>query len=69
MIELYSIRDVARILASLVRQETRAGSARMARRVVGELGRDLPLLQNPARHAGFTHYCTFTKRKRTSHPL
>jgi N-acetylmuramoyl-L-alanine amidase len=25
----------------------------MARGVVGELGRDLPLLQNPARHAGF----------------
>jgi N-acetylmuramoyl-L-alanine amidase len=45
--------EVARILASLVRQETRAGSARMARSVVGELGRDVPLLQNPARHAGF----------------
>jgi N-acetylmuramoyl-L-alanine amidase len=45
--------EVARILASLVRQETRAGSARMARRVVSELGHDLPLLQNPARHAGF----------------
>ena len=45
--------EVSRILASLVRQETRQGSARMARRVVGELGRDLPLLQNPARHASF----------------
>jgi N-acetylmuramoyl-L-alanine amidase len=45
--------EVARILASLVRQETRAGSARMARSVVGELGHDVPLLQNPARHAGF----------------
>jgi len=45
--------EVARILASLVRQETRTGSARMARDVVGELGRDVPLLQNPARHAGF----------------
>jgi N-acetylmuramoyl-L-alanine amidase len=45
--------EVARILASLVRQETRAGSARMARSVVGQLGRDVPLLQNPARHAGF----------------
>lgn len=45
--------EVARILASLVRQETRQGSARMARRVVGELGRDLPLIPNPARHAGF----------------
>ena len=45
--------EVARILASLVRQETRAGSARMARGVVAELHRDLPLLQNPSRHAGF----------------
>ncbi len=45
--------EVARILASLVRQETRVGSARMARSVVGELNRDVPLLQNPARHAGF----------------
>jgi N-acetylmuramoyl-L-alanine amidase len=45
--------EVARILASLVRQETRVGSARMARDVVGQLGRDVPLLQNPARHAAF----------------
>jgi len=45
--------EVARILASLVRQETRLGSARMARSVVGEMGRDVPLLQNPSRHAGF----------------
>ena len=45
--------DVARILASLVRQETRAGSARMARDVVGAFGHEVPLLQNPARHAGF----------------
>jgi N-acetylmuramoyl-L-alanine amidase len=45
--------DVARILASLVRQETRSGSARMAHSVVGELGRDVPLLPNPSRHAGF----------------
>lgn len=45
--------EVARILASLVRQETRAGSARLARGLVGELGRDLPLLPKPARHAGF----------------
>jgi len=45
--------EVARILASLVRQETRAGSVRMARRVVSELGRDVPLLQNPDRHAAF----------------
>jgi N-acetylmuramoyl-L-alanine amidase len=45
--------EVARILASLVRQETRSGSARMARSVVGEMGHDVPLLQNPSRHAGF----------------
>ena len=45
--------EVGRILASLVRQETRTGSARMSRTVVGEFGRDLRLLQNPARHAGF----------------
>ena len=45
--------DVARILASLVRQETRTGSARMANGVVGALGHDIGLLQNPARHAGF----------------
>jgi N-acetylmuramoyl-L-alanine amidase len=45
--------DVARILSSLVRQETRQGSARMARSVVGELGHDTRLLPNPARHAGF----------------
>jgi N-acetylmuramoyl-L-alanine amidase len=45
--------EVARILASLVRQETRVGSARLARGVVAELGRDLTLLPNPARHASF----------------
>ena len=45
--------EVAHILASLVRQETRSGSARMARGVVGELHHDLPLLPNPARHASF----------------
>ncbi len=45
--------EVARILSSLVRQETRTGSARMARGVVGELGHDVPLLQNPSRHAAF----------------
>jgi N-acetylmuramoyl-L-alanine amidase len=45
--------EVARILASLVRQETRAGSAKMARDVVTELHHDTPLLTNPSRHAGF----------------
>ena len=45
--------EVARILSSLVRQETRTGSVRMAHDVVGELRHDTPLLQNPARQAGF----------------
>lgn len=45
--------EVARILASLVRQETRQGSGRLARDLVGSLDRDLPMLPNPDRHAGF----------------
>ena len=45
--------EVARILASLVRQETRVGSGRLARSLVGSLDRDLPMLPNPERHAGF----------------
>jgi N-acetylmuramoyl-L-alanine amidase len=45
--------DVARILASLVRRETRVGSARIARDLVNNLDRDLPMLENPERHAGF----------------
>ncbi len=45
--------EVARILASLVRQETRAGSARLAHSMVGSLDQDVALLQNPSRHAGF----------------
>lgn len=45
--------EVAQILASLVRQETRTGSARVAHRLVGELGRDTRLLPNPARQARF----------------
>jgi N-acetylmuramoyl-L-alanine amidase len=44
---------VADILASLVRHETRAGSADMQRHIVASLGQDVPLLENPARHAGF----------------
>ena len=44
---------VADILASLVRQETRTGSARMARGVVGQFQGAVGLLPNPARHAGF----------------
>ncbi|MCC6716489.1 MAG: N-acetylmuramoyl-L-alanine amidase [Acetobacteraceae bacterium] len=45
--------EVARILVSLVRQETRTGSARMANSVVASLGREVKLLPNPARHASF----------------
>ena len=44
---------VAQILASLVRHETRMGSARLQRSVVASLGQTLPLLDNPARHAAF----------------
>lgn len=45
--------EVAQILSSLVRQETRAGSARLAHSMVGSLDRDVPLLVNPSRHARF----------------
>lgn len=44
---------VAEILSSLVRQETRMGSARMARSVVSQFHGEVGLLANPARHAGF----------------
>ena len=45
--------DVANILASLVHEETRLGSARIARQVVGALEPQIGLLANPARHAHF----------------
>ncbi len=45
--------EVAEILASLVQHETRVGSARLAHDLVGALGPNVPLLPNPARHAGF----------------
>lgn len=45
--------EVEHILASLVRQETRIGSARLAHKMVGSLDQDLPMLPNPERHAGF----------------
>jgi N-acetylmuramoyl-L-alanine amidase len=45
--------EVSRILASLVRQETRVGSVRLSRSLVGSLDVDLPMLPNPERHAGF----------------
>jgi N-acetylmuramoyl-L-alanine amidase len=45
--------EVANILASLVRQETRAGSTRLSRTLVEALDQDIGMLPNPARHAGF----------------
>lgn len=46
--------EVARILASLVRQETRIGSARLAHRLVSSFsGDEVDLLDHPTRHAGF----------------
>ena len=44
---------VQRILASLVREETRAGSAHMAGSVVTAFRPRVSLLSNPSRHAGF----------------
>ncbi len=44
---------IANILGSLVRQETRAGSARMARRLVGALQPEIGMLPHPARQAKF----------------
>ncbi len=45
--------EIARILSSLVQRETRVGTARLQRAMVTELDRDLPMLPQPARHAGF----------------
>lgn len=45
--------EVARILGSLVRQETRRDSGRLAHDLVGSLDQELPMLPNPDRHAGF----------------
>ncbi|NKC34436.1 N-acetylmuramoyl-L-alanine amidase family protein [Falsiroseomonas selenitidurans] len=45
--------EVQAILMSLVRAETRIGSARMAQRVVAELRQDVALLPNTHRQAGF----------------
>jgi N-acetylmuramoyl-L-alanine amidase len=45
--------EVQAILLSLVRAETRIGSARMAQQVVTELRPDVPLLPNTHRQAGF----------------
>lgn len=52
-----SYRDVSptveRILASLVRRETRIDSAHIATDLVHQLDRDVPMLDRPERHAGF----------------
>lgn len=45
--------QVGRILASLVRRETRVDSSRVARQLVNNLDQDVPMLPNPDRHAGF----------------
>ena len=45
--------EVARILGSLARRETKTGAARIQRAMVAQLDRDLPMLPNPSRHAGF----------------
>lgn len=45
--------EVQAILLSLMRAETRSGSARMAGLVVKELGAEVPLLPNTHRQAGF----------------
>jgi N-acetylmuramoyl-L-alanine amidase len=45
--------QVAEILASLVQHETRVGSAQIQKHIVASLGQEVPLLENPARHAGF----------------
>jgi N-acetylmuramoyl-L-alanine amidase len=45
--------EVQAILTSLMRAETRSGSARMAGLMVRELGQDVPLLPNTHRQAGF----------------
>jgi N-acetylmuramoyl-L-alanine amidase len=45
--------QVARILASLMRRETRTLSGAVAERMVGSLAEVTPMLVNPERHAGF----------------
>jgi N-acetylmuramoyl-L-alanine amidase len=45
--------EVTRILVSLVRRETQAGSARLARLAVGALDDVSPMLSNPHREAAF----------------
>ena len=51
--DLHTSPEVARILASLVRRETRVGSVHLARDLAGTLDQEVPMLPNPERHAGF----------------
>ena len=44
---LHTSPEVARILASLVRRETRVGSVHLARDLVGSLDQEVPMLPNP----------------------
>ncbi len=46
--------EVSGILASLAARETRAASNRMAHELVRDLGRRVPVLPSPERHANFT---------------
>jgi N-acetylmuramoyl-L-alanine amidase len=46
--------EVSEILASLALRETRLASARIARQLVRDMERDLPVLPSPERHANFT---------------
>jgi N-acetylmuramoyl-L-alanine amidase len=45
--------EVQQVIANLMRQQTLDGSAKVAQSLVGSLDRDLPMLPNPERHAGF----------------
>ena len=45
--------QIASILSSLVRRETRVDSVRLAREMVGSLEQEVMMLPNPDRHAGF----------------
>jgi N-acetylmuramoyl-L-alanine amidase len=46
--------EVSEILASLAMRETRVASTRIARQLVRDMERDLPVLPSPERHANFT---------------
>jgi N-acetylmuramoyl-L-alanine amidase len=46
--------EVSEILANLAAREMRATSARIAHQLISDLGRELPVLPSPERHADFT---------------